>query len=99
MKKQVTGIVIIFLLILGVLSGCIEETPEIKNKIYVNKDGTGDFISIQEAINASNDNGFIYVSNGTFYESLTINKPINLIGEGKDYTVISGRYIEEGIKA
>lgn len=33
------------------------------------------------------------------YESLTINKPINLIGEGKDFTVISGRYIEEGIES
>jgi len=100
MKKQVTSIAIIFLFLIGVFSGCVEETPEIKkNKIYVNNDGTADFISIQDAINASSDNGFIYVSKGTFYESLTINKPINLIGEGKDSTIISGRYIEEGIES
>ena len=86
---------IIFLFLVGVFSGCVEEAPKIKsNTIYVDDDGTADFISIQDAINASNDDDFIYVSKGTYYESLTINKSINLIGEDKNTTIISGRYAD-----
>ena len=100
MKKKFTRIVIIFLFLIGVFSGCMEDSPKIvSNKIFVNPDGSADYISIQEAINASIDNGFIYVSSGTFYESLTIDKPINLIGEGINNTFLSGIYVEEGIES
>ena len=100
MKKKFTSIVIIFLFLIGVFSGCIEDSPKIvSKKIFVNPDGSADYISIQEAINASIDNGIIYVSSGTFYESLTIDKPINLIGEGIESTFLSGIYVAEGIES
>ena len=48
--------------------------------------------TIQEAINANETlNGHtIYVSSGTYYENLVVNKSIALIGEDKEYTVVDG---------
>ena len=92
MNKQIMVIGIIFLFLVGVFSGCMEETPENKsNTIYVDINGNGDFISIQDAINASNDDNIIFVRKGTYYETLNINKSINLIGEDKNTTIISRR--------
>jgi parallel beta-helix repeat protein len=100
MKKQVASIIMILLFLIGIFSGCVEDSPKIiPNIIFVNPDGSADYISIQDAINVSNDNGIIYVSNGTFYEFLTIEKPINLIGEGIERTFLSGIYVTEGIES
>jgi len=90
MKKKLTVLVIILLILISTYSGCIEETPKKKsNKIYVDINGKGDFTSIQDAINASKDGNIIIVRSGTYYEKLNINKSINLIGEEKNTTVIS----------
>ena len=47
---------------------------------------------IQEAINANETlNGHtIYVSSGTYYENVVVNKSVALIGEDKEYTVVDG---------
>jgi len=95
MKKQIMVIVIIFLLLVGVFSGCMEETSKNEsNTIYVDINGNGDFISIQDAINAANDDDIIFVRKGTYYESLSITKTINIIGEDKNTTILSGKYAE-----
>ena len=65
----------------------------IKNEIIVAQDGSGDFISIQEAIDSvpddSNDKMIIYIKNGTYNEKLFIEKSnIALVGEDKDKTKI-----------
>ena len=49
-------------------------------KIYVDISGKRDFISIQDAINYSNDGDTIFVSDGSYYEHLFINKSISLKG-------------------
>jgi peptidase C25-like protein/parallel beta helix pectate lyase-like protein len=49
------------------------------------------WISIQQAINAANQNDIIYVFNGTYYENIVINSPRNLIGEHWKTTIIDGR--------
>jgi len=51
------------------------------------------FNSIQRAIDALKTNGVIHVLNGTYYETVTINKTLDLIGENKFNTIICG---EEG---
>jgi parallel beta-helix repeat protein len=62
------------------------------NVFYVDDSGGADFTSIQEAINAANDGDTIYVFNGTYKEQIIINKKINLIGEDKNNTIISGDF-------
>lgn len=90
MNKKILVLVIIFLFLVSVYTGCIEETPKKKsNTIYVDINGNGDFISIQDAINASDDGNIIIVRKGTYYERLNIDKSINLVGEDKDTTIIS----------
>lgn len=61
------------------------------NMIYVADNGTADFTKIQDAINASYEGDTVYVYRGTYYESLTINKSINLIGEDNSDTIIDSK--------
>lgn len=60
------------------------------NSWNVVADGSGDFTSIQSAIDAASTGDTIYVSSGTYYETLTIGKNISLIGESKVNTTIVG---------
>ena len=46
---------------------------------------------LQDAINAASPGDTIYVHNGTYYENIVINKPINLIGEDRNHTIIYGK--------
>jgi len=48
------------------------------------------FNRIQDAVNATVENGTVYVLNGTYYENVKVNKTINLVGAGPDTTVIDG---------
>ncbi|MBN2546048.1 MAG: pectin methylesterase [Spirochaetes bacterium] len=62
--------------------------------MIVSKDSSGDFDSIQKAIDSisdkKNNNIEIFIKNGTYYEKIFIDKPfIKLIGEDKDKTIIT----------
>ena len=48
------------------------------------------FNKIQYGIDMVQENGTVYVYNGTYYENLIVNKTVDLIGEDKDNTVIDG---------
>lgn len=49
------------------------------------------FSKIQEAINAANPGDTVYVSNGTYYENIIVNKKdLRLLGEYKGNTIIDG---------
>jgi parallel beta-helix repeat protein len=48
------------------------------------------FTEIQQGIDAVEENGIVYVFNGTYYENLVIGKTIDLIGEDRNTTVIDG---------
>ena len=49
-----------------------------------------DFGSIQEAIDNAVDGDTVYVKTGEYHENVRINKPISLVGENVDTTIIDG---------
>jgi nitrous oxidase accessory protein NosD len=64
---------------------------EIKSSIsYVGGSGEGNYSSIQDAINNSENGTIIYVTNGVYFENLLIDKSIILTGKDKYNTIIDG---------
>jgi parallel beta-helix repeat protein len=59
----------------------------------VNATGSGDFSSIQAAINAASAGDIINVRNGRYYEHVVVNKSLNLIGQNMSQTIIDGSSI------
>ena len=47
--------------------------------------------TIQEAVDLVNENGTIYVADGQYDEQITIYKPLYLIGDNRDNTIIDGQ--------
>ena len=50
----------------------------------------GDYVTIQEGINACVENDTVIVADGIYFENVVINTPISLIGENRDGVVIDG---------
>jgi len=59
--------------------------------IIVDINGSGNYTSIQDAINAANPCDSIHIWNGLYPENLIINKPLALIGNSTDSTRIIGK--------
>jgi parallel beta-helix repeat protein len=57
--------------------------------VIVDKNGNGDYQTINKAIKNSPVGSEIYIRNGEYKEILEIKKQIYLIGEGKDTTIIN----------
>lgn len=71
------------------LLSTVSFTTAVSNKtIYVDDDGTADYTSIQDAIDAAVDGDNIFVYEGVYYESLTIDKSIHIQGENNHETII-----------
>ncbi|KAL0426739.1 UNVERIFIED_CONTAM: Pectinesterase 2 [Sesamum latifolium] len=68
------------------------QSSEIKADAVVAKDGSGNFKTVSEAIEAAGRGRFvIYVKSGTYNEKINTNKDgITLIGDGKYSTIITG---------
>lgn len=51
---------------------------------------TGDYTTIQEAVNASSDGGMIYIVNDTYSENITLDplKSLTLVGESKENVIL-----------
>ena len=91
MKKEMLTISICLVISLVSICGCVEEeTPSVEKPktVYVDDDGGANFTKIQDAIDYVVDGYTIFVRNGSYYETLIIDKSINLIGESKDTTFI-----------
>ncbi|KYK29293.1 hypothetical protein AYK20_05705 [Thermoplasmatales archaeon SG8-52-1] len=90
------GITILFICIsFNSISGIqIDNKPIIKsdrgNILYVGGSGPNNYSKIQDAIDVTSDGDtvFVYDDSSPYYENLTIDKSISLIGENKDTTVI-----------
>jgi len=60
-----------------------------KDFLVVDKNGQGDFKTINEAIDYSPINSVIYIKNGEYKEIIDIKKPVSLIGEDVCNTIIN----------
>ena len=49
------------------------------------------YFTIQDAVNNALDGDTISVAPGTYYENIVVNRNINIIGAGKDETIIDGQ--------
>jgi parallel beta-helix repeat protein len=59
-------------------------------ELIVNKEGIGDYTTIQDAINNSLVNAIIMVREGIYNEHLLINKPLQLLANNPQDTIING---------
>ena len=93
-KYKVISIIIILFIFLEIIftSTCYATDSILKEKHknikIVDKNGEGDYTSIQEAINNEPEGTTVYIKRGFYNEILNINKKINLIGENKENTII-----------
>ena len=60
--------------------------------LYAGGDGSGNYSSIQAAIDAASDGDtvFVFDNSSPYYENVVVDKSINLIGEDKETTIIDG---------
>ncbi len=76
--------------------------------IHISKDGSGDFESIQKALDSLPQNGTaeytLFIHKGVYEEQITITTPhVTFLGEDKDHTILTyGLYahmpMEDGMK-
>ena len=73
------------------MTGCVDNSnSNLKDKfvIYVSLDGTANYTSIEDAIDAAPKNYSVFVYSGHYYEYVVINKTINVTGENSLTTII-----------
>jgi len=56
--------------------------------IIVDDDGTGDYTSIQDAINAASDGDTIWVKDGSYNEQLTVDKSVRILANNGDHPIL-----------
>jgi nitrous oxidase accessory protein NosD len=66
--------------------------------IYVDDDGTADYVNIQDAINNASEGDLIYVYSGIYYETILIDKKLKLQGQNINDTIIDGSYNDKIVK-
>ena len=75
-----TGMALFFIVLLSFVASA--------KTITVDDDGGADYMRIQDAIDNSDDDDFIRVYNGTYYENVIVDKSIVMIGDGIGNTII-----------
>lgn len=58
--------------------------------LFVGGGGPGNYTTIQAGVNAANPGDTVYVFRGMYRESVNIARPISLVGEDRDATIIDG---------
>jgi parallel beta-helix repeat protein len=95
-KKVIAfGIVLVFLLgsfAAGITINLNDSVQHIGrgNTLYVGGSESGNYSSIQDAIDNSSNGDNVFVYNGTYIENVIVNKTINLTGEDRESTIIDG---------
>jgi len=94
-QYKLVNILVIYIFIIACFLPILQSVPPtqaIGNEIYVddnfyyNRDGTAEhpYETIQNAINQANEGDTIYVFGGTYNETLSISKPLTIIGSVED---------------
>ncbi|MBI9016506.1 MAG: right-handed parallel beta-helix repeat-containing protein [Phycisphaerae bacterium] len=86
MKKHIFNTLCLLSIITLVLSSSIC----LGDVITVNKTGTGDYSSIQTAIDAAGSGDTIMVAQGYYQENITLKSNVNLFGDGYEHTWLRG---------
>ena len=87
LRKTVSGIMLTLLLI-GVLTLSLNiKTAKAEPRTIIVPDH---YPTIQQAINAASPGDTIYVRAGTYPENVVVNKPVYLVGESAENTIIDG---------
>lgn len=75
----------------------VSETKKIQANVTVAADGSGDYVSVQEAVDSAPDKGksryVIYVKKGIYKENVMVGKKktnVMIVGDGMNSTVITG---------
>ncbi|GAA4442991.1 pectinesterase family protein [Pontibacter saemangeumensis] len=91
-------LLLVFLLMLGSLFPAKAQKPSYPSAITVAQDGSGDYTTIQEAVNSVRDLGHkrvtISIKRGTYHEKLVVpswKTNLTLIGESLENTIITGK--------
>ena len=92
MLKRCTVVLFSMLLCSVFTVSLLVETGEAAsgNTLYVGGNGTGNYSSIQDAIEDASGGDTIYVYNGTYYENIVVDKILDLVGENAENTIIDG---------
>lgn len=56
--------------------------------LVVASDGSGDYTTISAAVSAASDGDTIYIKDGTYTETVVINKYLHLVGQSKQGTIL-----------
>jgi parallel beta-helix repeat protein len=102
MKKEIIGFFICVLLVGTVLpvtgNVLVDKAPlslTNGNILYVGGSGEGNYTKIQDAIDDALDGDIVYVfdDSSPYYENIIVDKPVFLIGEDKETTIVYGNDI------
>ncbi|MCJ2557003.1 MAG: hypothetical protein LN415_07870, partial [Candidatus Thermoplasmatota archaeon] len=85
-----TRLVVLLLLSMSISAITILPATASATTLYVGGAGPGNYTTIQGAIDNATPGDSVYVYGGTYYEHLTISKPLSLIGEDRNTTIING---------
>lgn len=89
MKRAALTVALLVLLSAFIVTIAIP--PEARaSTLYVGGTDSGNYTTIQAAIDDANPGDTIYVYNGTYYENIVVYKSLSLVGEDRDTTTIDG---------
>ncbi|GAB6056839.1 hypothetical protein JCM15415_21550 [Methanobacterium movens] len=97
MKKQL--IITLTVLILAItMAGAVSATVDPDSVKYVSPTGSDDndgtetnpYLTIGKGISSVSADGTVNVADGTYYEHLTIDKNLNLVGQSQENTILDG---------
>ncbi|MBN2314524.1 MAG: right-handed parallel beta-helix repeat-containing protein, partial [Sedimentisphaerales bacterium] len=90
---------VIICMVVGLMLVCVLPMARAKSAdvLTVAADGSGEYGSIQEAIDAAGEGAVIRIGPGIYEESLKIDKPLTLEGAGWDRTTIMTKSVEADV--